>query len=69
MNRFNYVDYDNQATTESEEAKALCEKLEHFIETKIKNGREKSLALTKLEETYMWIGKSIRAELVLRKDV
>lgn len=65
MSRFDYVRYDEKACAKQAEAKELCEKLEHFIETKLDNGRAKALAFTKLEEVYMWLGKGIRDEQVL----
>lgn len=67
--RFNYVRYDEQSTKQQEQAKALCEQMESFIEgLKVtSNGsRPISLALTALEETYMWIGKAIRDNQVER---
>lgn len=67
--RFNYVRYDEQSAKQQEQAKALCEQMEAFIESlKVtSNGsRPISLALTALEETYMWIGKAIRDNQVER---
>lgn len=62
--RFDYVKYDEASIKTQSEAKALCEKMEWHINTQLKDGRAKSLALTKLEEVYMWIGKAIRDEQV-----
>ena len=36
--------------------------------TKLYNGRSASLALTKLEEAYMWIGKQIRDDQIARNE-
>lgn len=36
--------------------------LEDFTEKSLSSGRPKSLVMTKLEEAYMWVGKSIRDE-------
>ena len=63
--RFNYVRYDEQSTKQQEQAKAMCEAMEQFIES-LGAGRLQSLALTALEETYMWIGKAIRDNPVMR---
>lgn len=63
--RFNYVRYDEESTKQQEQAKAMCEQMEQFIES-LGKGRPQSLALTALEETYMWIGKAIRDNQVLR---
>ena len=63
--RFNYVRYDSQSTEQQEIAKKMCESMEQFIES-LGKGRPQSLALTALEETYMWIGKSIRDNQIAR---
>lgn len=65
MSRFDYIRYDEQAFTAQEVAKKKCTSLESMIET-LPNGRAKSLALTKLEECYMWIGKAIRDNQIER---
>lgn len=57
--RFSYIRYDESSTKQSEEAKDLCEQMESFINS-LGAGRPQSLALTSLEETFMWIGKAIR---------
>lgn len=67
--RFNYVRYDEKSIKQQEKAKELCEQLEAHIDSlKVtSNGsRPISLALTALEETYMWIGKAIRDNQVER---
>lgn len=68
MNRFEYVKFDNPATVDLEEAKDLVLKLEHLIGTieSTDAGRAKALALTKLEEAYMWIGKALRDDQLAR---
>ena len=61
--RFNYVKYSEKSIEHQEKAKKLCEELEAHIESlKVTSdgSRPISLALTALEETYMWIGKAIR---------
>lgn len=65
-NRFDYIAYDEQAKTAQAVAKNHMLAMESFIETELKPGRSKALALTKLEEVYMWIGKAIRDEQVQR---
>lgn len=63
--RFNYVRYDEQSVKQQEQAKAMCEQMEQFINS-LGAGRPQSLALTALEETYMWIGKAIRDNQIMR---
>lgn len=61
--RFDYVKYDEKSVADQEKAKRLCEELETHIESlkvTATGSRPISLALTKLEEVYMWIGKAIR---------
>lgn len=65
MSRFDYVKYDEKAQADQNTAKAHCSNLEYVIE-QLPNGRAKALALTKLEECYMWIGKAIRDEQITR---
>lgn len=59
MNRFDYVKYDEHAIALQGSAKAMFETISIFIET-MPRGRAQALALTKLEESYMWVGKAIR---------
>lgn len=57
--RFDYIKYDDKAMLEQELAKRLCSHVESFIND-LGPGRAQSIAMTKLEEVYMWIGKTIR---------
>lgn len=66
MSRFDYVKYDEQAQCDQERMKGVVSSLESHIDATIKCGRSKSLALTKLEEVYMWIGKGIRNDQIAR---
>lgn len=65
--RFDYVKYDDEAVEKQARAKAAVENLEEVIEhTMIGCSRAKALALTKLEEVYMWIGKGMRDDQIMR---
>jgi hypothetical protein len=66
MSRFDYVKYDQHAQEDQEGFKETFEALEQAIELMLENGRAKSLALTKLEECYMWVGKQIRDDQIAR---
>jgi len=72
MSRFDYVKYDQQAIAERDVVNQLSEQLEtviNNIQDERGLGRSQSLALEKLEETYMWIGKAIRdAQIYRNKD-
>jgi hypothetical protein len=66
MNRFDYVKYDQEATKAQEGFKNSFLLLEQAVDHKIYSPRAKALALTKLEEAYMWIGKAIRDDQIVR---
>ncbi len=64
--RFAYVAYDAEASQKQAVFKTEVERLELLIESQLKPSRPSSLALTKLEEVYMWVGKAIRDEQVAK---
>lgn len=76
MSRFDYVKYDDTAVQIQNVFKKQCQELENSINAiggildpltdKSKLARAKSLALTKLEEVYMWIGKAVRDDQIAR---
>lgn len=57
--RFAYVDYDGPSAAISGSIRKTAVAMEHAI-NQLPDGRPKSLALTKLEEAFMWAGKAIR---------
>lgn len=65
MSRFDHVKYDDVAMAKQADAKDLFTEVETAINT-LADGRSKSLALTSLEEAYMWVGKAIRDEQIAR---
>lgn len=67
MSRFDYVRYDDIAQKQQELFKRWAQEIEGGIDA-LGNGRAKSLALTKLEECYMWIGKQIRDDQIARSE-
>jgi hypothetical protein len=66
MGRFDYVKYDAEALELSTNFKFTMTTLEDKIDILLKSPRAKALALTKLEECYMWVGKAIRDDQVER---
>lgn len=66
MSRFDYVKYDDQAIAEQGAFKNDVEFLSNRIEAACISPRAKALAITKLEECYMWIGKAIRDDQISR---
>lgn len=68
MSRFDYVAYDQVATNRQQAFKISMQRLEENINTHVNCPRSKALALTKLEEVYMWIGKGIRDDQIERNN-
>ena len=66
MSRFDYVKYDEQAMILQDSFKGILKQLDSSISIYLRPGRAQSLALTKLEEAYMWIGKAIRDDQIAR---
>ena len=65
MNRFDYVAYDATAKELQANFKTLFEVLAKALE-ELGPNRPTSLALTALEESYMWVGKAIRDNQIER---
>jgi hypothetical protein len=66
MSRFDYVRYDTRAALAQADFKTAFENIERMIVDRLGVGRAQSLALTHLEETYMWLGKAIRDGQIAR---
>lgn len=66
MGSFDYVKYDDVGTELQLGFKEAFVELETAVNKNLKPGRASSLVKTKLEEAYMWVGKAIRDEQVLR---
>jgi hypothetical protein len=64
--RFDYVAYDFDAASTQASFKRVCESLEQDINANLTAPDYKTLALRKLEECYMYIGKAIRDDQVAR---
>ena len=65
MSRFDYVKYDPKAMDSQAYFKGVFDILDEKLKAH-KDGRAKALALTALEEAYMWIGKAIRDDQISR---
>ena len=64
--RFSYIKYDQQAIDLQEAFKKKFEEVESMVASHLPQGRPSSLVLTKIEEAYMWVGKSIRDMQIAR---
>ena len=63
--RFDYVKYDEHAMIQQSAFKEAFQKVE-IMASDLKEGRAKSLVMTYLEIAYMWVGKALRDEQILR---
>jgi putative methionine-R-sulfoxide reductase with GAF domain len=67
MSRFDYVKYDETHQKNQEKLKKLYTEVAETIESMTAvHGRAQALALTKLEESYMWTGKMLRDHQIMR---
>lgn len=60
MKTYDYVAYDDDQKHVQCIIKEEVEELHRSMAYLLLDNREKAIALTKLEEVYMWAGKSIR---------
>ncbi|SLJ40239.1 Uncharacterised protein [Mycobacteroides abscessus subsp. abscessus] len=61
--RFNYHRPDPEQVTSHETIRGKCREPAHDLDTILPPGREKSVALTKLEEVLMWGNAAIAREV------
>ena len=66
--RFDSVKFDDLRSAKLVTLKNLYEDLENYADSKLIDGRPKSLFMTKLEEAYMWAGKAFRDEQLKEKE-
>lgn len=64
--RFDYIKYDLTAQDLQGAFKLGFAAIELLCNEHLRNGRAKSLVVTKLEEAYMWVGKAIRDDQIER---
>ena len=68
MSKFDYAKFDSVSVERLAGAKALFEQAEGYLGVHLESSREKSLALTALEEAFMWVGKALNSDQE-RRDV
>lgn len=66
MSRFDYVKYDAEGQLIQNAFKEMVSTIENTVLAQLESPRAKALALTKLEEFYMWVGKAIRDDQIER---
>lgn len=63
--RFDYVGFDIETLKLQEELKNLFEQIENKLDLEFGlSSRELSLSITKLEETWMWVGKALKRKQI-----
>jgi hypothetical protein len=65
--KFDYIAYDEEAKAHQAQLKLLVAAVEDKLHT-LANTRYISLALTSLEECYMWAGKATRDDQLVRNN-
>lgn len=65
-NTFNYVEYDSETVKAQKLFKESYESLERMLML-LAPSRPRSLALTELEVSYMWVGKALRDDQIARQ--
>lgn len=58
--RLDYVKYNEQTIELQNKFKKLFMELEEMIQIDLITCRESQLSITKLEESWMWVGKSLK---------
>ncbi|HXS59275.1 MAG TPA: hypothetical protein VN703_00485 [Candidatus Sulfopaludibacter sp.] len=58
--RLDYVKYDDDTIALQNKFKKLFQDLEKMMGDDLVHCRENQLAITKLEESWMWVGKSLK---------
>ncbi len=66
MGRFDYVRYDEKAVKDQAILKCIFDDIEGMIDASLMGGRAKTNAMNALEEAYMWCGKGIRDQQIMR---
>lgn len=69
MGRFDYITYDETSQLKQAKIKNLCVQLSDLINESIECPRSVEKAQTHLEEVYMWTGKGIRNDQVMRSTL
>ena len=69
MSRFDFIEYDDISIQQQVNFKDQFTKIVNDIEA-ISTGNQRAslIALVKLEECYMWVGKAIRDNQVIRNS-
>lgn len=69
MSVFDFVQFDNHSIQVSQRFKELFENLEFLVYSEINSHRHREILMIKLEETFTWANKAIRADQISRETV
>ncbi len=67
MSRFDYVKLDDDSTQLLSDLRNLCVDLEALLMSGTTHSREYALAMTNLEQAFMWMGKAVRNDYLARQ--
>jgi hypothetical protein len=65
--RLEYVKYDDISLENNARFKLIFESILGNLEYSLKDSREKELALNAVEEAFMWVGKAIKSDQIIRE--
>ncbi len=66
MPMFDYLQWDEKSEKVQQEIKLFFVNIELSAKENLKPSRELSLAMTNLEQAWMWMGKAIKADQISR---
>lgn len=66
MSCFDKIQYDEQSALINSALKAKLENILDFMDRRLIDSRAKSIVKSKLEEAFMWAGKAIRDDQIVR---
>lgn len=58
--RLDYVSWDSKSEALQQSLKKFYQQIETMLDEELGGNRETCLAITKLEESWMWVGKAIK---------
>lgn len=66
MSRFDFIKYDEKSQETQGPLKKHFEAIEKILDEDLPEGSEKDNALMKLQESYHWVGESIKCDQIDR---
>lgn len=66
MSKFTNIQFDKIASEKYVTLMQMFERIEQYMIENISNSRERSVAITRLEDTHMWTNKALREDQLSR---